>query len=271
MRKRRWIILLFSAAFLFVSCATREIQLKPEEIKSNLPNILLLEFPPAKMIYAIPQGDASNAKRLRESFPYKLKSVSGMFNDSLNKNLDNILKYELDSLGFNVYSKNDIIQFQQNGQNAFVIEPVYSELRERHLLYLDRYDDGDNEVFFDTTYTSLEFTLRFKVYPVNDSSLAEPVLSATVAYSDIPEGYWEWSNRNQSWSYVFSFTQAETSEIPFFAGYTVRQAASYFRDFFINLSLNKDGKNMVKKRRVYYTVSNDGKLKEAGKERFLFE
>lgn len=271
MKKRRWIFIFLSPAFLFLSCATKEIQLSSTEINNSKPNLFLLDVPATKIVYSIPQGDLTNAKRLRESFPYKLKSASGIFNDSLNEKINLQLKTDLDSLGFEVYRKNDLVSFQQNEQNSFVIEPLYSEIRERHLLYIDRYDDGDNQVFFDTTYSSFEFTLKFKVYPINDSSLAEPILSAVFVFSDIPEGYWEWSNRDQSWSYAFNFTQAETNDIAFFVSYAIRQTASYFRDFFINLALDKESKNRKKNRKIYYRLVDNGRLKEADNERFQFE
>ncbi|MPM34387.1 hypothetical protein SDC9_80970 [bioreactor metagenome] len=249
------------------SCQSEKKIAKGFIISADHPSLYITYSADWQMFFIKPQGALPSESYARRYFPYRsyfLKNegtavVDSIFNNSMNR--------KLSAKGFQLYTDSNVNDFLSDSREKYIVEFVQLYLEEKTMPVRDTlYFTNSSYTKFDTVISRLELCFWLRINPVDDTTLASPLLYASFPLIDYIDGYWEYDLTNNSYFYNYRFTEFGTEDIFSLFENSGKNMAGYIFDYFLNLYLYR---HMERIPDAYYSW-NGSLLRKAGQERFVF-
>ncbi|MCK5839142.1 MAG: hypothetical protein KAG99_04800 [Bacteroidales bacterium] len=259
-------LFLYSLLLLFIACNLEKKFAKQYVYYHSQPAILLIEPAPFQVNFYPPLGSSSSETFARRYFPYRCYDFINNGTEMLDSNFQNKLDTSLILKGYFVYSDTSAGDFLQFPGDKFVLEILQVNIEEYVETIIDSVETTAGVQYFDTLFSLVEFHVWLRLNPLDDTSLAAPVLYATLSLEDYFNGKWEYSRTSNQYYYSYVHDAIYAEDIIEFISLFTDMLSDYIYDYFMNMYIYERKNGKTKK---YYSFRK-GKIDVAKDDRFIF-
>ncbi|MBN2729724.1 MAG: hypothetical protein JXR53_10915 [Bacteroidales bacterium] len=230
------------------------------------PAILLIEPAPVQIKFYPPQGNSSSETFARRYFPYRMYDFinkgTGEFNQIMATQMDTSLLIK----GYKVYSDTSATDFLTFPGQRYILEIEQFNAEEYVRQVVDSVVTPYGNQYFDTLISQVQFHVWLRLNPVDDTTLAAPLLYAGLNLEDYFKGGWKFISSSEGYGYSYVHMPIYAEDVLAFIPIFTDLLSDYIYDYFMNMNIYQRSKGNAKK---YYTYSN-GRIYPAGDARFVF-
>lgn len=264
-KTERFIIILF-LLLQICSCNINERYVN-EYSQTQNPTLLILSTPTVEYKYCLPEGNGYYETFARKKFPYRLQHFMENKADTSNVIFENSIKKELQLRNYTIFDENNISDFfAQSQNNRFILEILQIHCEEYAVPFTDSVVTPDNIWFSDTVFTEIQYHFWLRLNPLDDTSLAAPILYFTQSVSDYLTNNWEYNKTLEEFFHTYTIEAIYDENVLALLSASAITFGEYLDDYFLNMYIRRKSKNKVDK---YYTIS-EGKLQATKDNRFIF-
>ncbi len=259
------IYLLLILVLLF-SCNTEKKYAEQYVVYHPYPAIMLMEPAPVQIKFYPPQGNSSDETFARRYFPYRMYDFINKGTDQFDQIMANKMDTSLLLKGFKVFSDTSATDFLVFPGQKFILEIEQLQAEEYVVPIIDSVVTPYGNQYFDTLISQVQFHVWLRLNPVDDTTLATPLLYAGLNLEDYFDGGWKYISASEGYGYSYEHLPIYSEDILAFIPVFTDMLADYVYDYFMNMYVYEKTKGKVKK---YYTFYNS-RISPAGGNRFVF-
>lgn len=252
---------------VLLSCHSEKKIARGFIVSGNHPSLYITFSADWQLFFIKPQGTTVVEAYARRYFPYRSYFIKNEGTAEVDSIFKSSMNNELSVRGFKLYSDSDVNDFLTDSREKYIVEFVQLYLEEKTMPMRDTlYFANDSFTKFDTVVSRVDLCVWLRINPVDDTTLASPLLYASFPLVDYFDGYWEYDLSNDKYFYNYKFTEFDATDIYLLFENSGKNIADYIYDYFLNLYLYK---HMRRNPEAYYSW-NGSFLRRAGQERFIF-